>query len=174
MCDKKNHSVWNVYDQFRTIVLNEKYYSRRIVFFERINFWLEIVIAISTSTAIAKFTILQSEAGSIVWSIIAGLAVVLAVIKPFLKLTDRIKRIENVLTKYRLLKHEYGILKIDISEKKNYSEDHKKVFRELLLKEKELVEKQPENNVSNKLRKKCQQEVIKEYPVNNFFIPKEE
>lgn len=173
MPDNEKHHVWNVYDRLRTISLNEKYYSRRIVFYERINFWLEIIIAISASTAIAKFAIWKTETGSLIWSLIAGIAVFLAVIKPFMKLTDRIKRIENVLTKYRLIKHEFGILRIDISENKSYNNEHKKILRELLTKEEELIEKQPENYISKRLRKICSNEVIKEYPVDNFFIPEE-
>lgn len=168
-----DHPVWNVYDRLRTISLNEKYYSRRIVFYERINFWLEIIIAISASTAIAKFAIWKTEAGSLIWSLIAGLAVLLAVIKPFMKLTDSIKRIENVLTKYRLIKHEFGILRIDISEKKSYNNEHKNKLRELLAKEEVLIEKQPENYISKRLINICSNEVIKEYPVDNFFIPEE-
>ena len=132
-----------------------------------------MVLNITASSAIAKFAIWKTEAGSFVWSVIAGIAVILAVIKPFMKLTDRIKRIENVLTKYRLIKHEFGILRIDINEKKCYNDEHKKILRDLLLKEKELIEKQPENYISNRLRNICTEEVIKEYPVENFFIPEE-
>jgi hypothetical protein len=167
------HPVWSVYDELRTVSLNEKYYSKRIVYFERINFWLEIIIAVSASSAIAKFTIFRTETGSIIWSLIAGIAVILAVIKPFMKLTDRIRKIENVLTKYRLLKHEFGILRIDITEKSCYNDDHKKIFRDLLTKESELIEKQPENYTSKRLINICSQDVNKEYPVASFFIPKE-
>lgn len=173
MPNDEKHPVWNVYDSLRTISLNDKYYSRRIVFYDRINFWLEIIIAISTSTSIAKFAIWKTETGSLIWTLIAGLAVLLAIIKPFMKLTDRIKRIENVLTKYRLIKHEFGILRIDISEKNSYNDEHKNKLRELLAKEEELIEKQPENYISKRLIKKCTNEVNKEYPTDNFFIPEE-
>lgn len=167
------HPVWNVYDSLRTASLNVKYYTRRIIFFERINLWLELIIAIATSTAIAKFTIWGTSTGSLIWSIVGGLAVLLSVIKPLLRFSDRIKKIENVLTKYRLIKHEYQILKIDISEKKCYNQEHQQVFRDLLKKESQLIEVVPENYISNRLRTKCQREVIKEYPVDNFYIPKE-
>lgn len=168
-----DHPVWNVYVSLRTVSLNVKYYTRRIFFFERINLWLELIIAITTSTAIAKFTIWGTATGSFIWSIIGGLAVLLSVLKPLLRFSDRIKKIECVLTKYRLIKQEYQILKIDISEKKCYNQEHQQVFRDLLKKESQLIEVVPENYISNRLRTKCQREVIKEYPVDNFYIPKE-
>jgi len=173
MSNNINHPVWNVYDSLRTASLNVNYYSKRIVTIGRINRLFEIFIAVSTSTAVGKFTIWGSETGVLLWSTIGGIAVLLTVVKPFMKYPEKIKKIESVLTKYRLLKYNYGVIKIGISEERKYNDEHKKKYHDLLKQERELIAIQPENYISNKLRTKCQEEVNREFPVNNFFIPEE-
>jgi hypothetical protein len=172
--DNKNNPIWNVYDNLRTIALNEKYYSERIVSKEKIALYLDISIALFTSSAIAKFPIWETQIGSVIWPIVGGIAVILSIIRPFLKLSDKIKKIDTVLTQYRLFKHEYEILRIEISEQKKYTESIKENFHILLEKEKELLINDPENKKHKKLINKCQAAVLKEYPADSFFIPEEE
>ena len=52
MGKNETHPVWNVYDRFRTTRLNVKYYSARLVCVKKINFIMELILAISISSEI--------------------------------------------------------------------------------------------------------------------------
>ena len=64
-----NHPVWEVYNLLRTARLNCKYYGGLLHNAERINWWIQLIIAISLPTsAIAGFEIWATGAGSLFWA----------------------------------------------------------------------------------------------------------
>ncbi len=101
-----NNAVWGVYDEFRTARLNVKYLEAEIRRLNRLNFWHEVVIAISTSSAVAGFSFWQTFFGGYLWTVIGGVAAILSILKPILKLQDQISKKQELLASYRVLDHD--------------------------------------------------------------------
>jgi hypothetical protein len=167
-----NHPVWDVYDQFRTARLNELYYGRRLLSYERFNFWSEVVVAVtSSSSAIAGFAFWSSEAGNPAWKAMLALAAVVTVMKPLLNLTKRIRSYEELFSGYRLQFHDLKDLRIDISQARDYTEAHKARFKKIIDKQRLLADKSPERMEHKRVKSECQAAVLAEFPSRSFFIP---
>lgn len=82
-------ALLRLYDAYRTSLLNVKYYGYKLKWTTRANRGMEIVIAIAASS-VSGWAIWRSDAGSGVWTVIAGAAAVLVVIKPFLPFSKNI------------------------------------------------------------------------------------
>ena len=166
------HPVWDVYDQLRTVRLNELYYGERLNKFERINFWSEIIVALtSSSSAIAGLSLWNSPDWSNYWKVLLIISAIIATAKPLLNLTKKIRAYEELLSGYRLLCHDLKELKIDINQNENYSVQHKKKFNKIIEKQRILTDKSPESTENKKVKLICQKRVLMELPSNNFYIP---
>src|SRR5262249_39692525 len=169
---REQHPVWTVYDRLRTARLNVKYYGRRLQTVERMNFFMEFVLlATAPSSAIAGLWFWDTEYGKIVWGIMTITAAVAAVLKPLLNLTKRIKEYEGVLTGYRTLEYDLMELKSLIEQKQQYDQAMQLELRKALQREKALVAKNPEPRESERVRRICQAEVLRELPPEAFFVP---
>jgi len=114
--DQKNHPVWDVYNLLRTSRLNIKYYSHKLNSLKRFNFLLEIMLAIGApSSAIASFYYWNTTHGAIIWNWILGFTALIALIKPFLKLSDKIGAYEKTVQGYRILEHQIDKIKTHLS-----------------------------------------------------------
>jgi hypothetical protein len=170
---RSEHPVWQVYDQFRTARLNVRYYSARAVHLRRTIQAFDMFLAICAPTsAIAGFYVWQSEIGAPIWQFLAGLAAVIAVIRPFLHLTERLESVEQALTGYRALDSDLEQLAVLIEQKGDYDkESHKRLQRALKRKEAiigRLTRTEPEDK---KLKKECTEIVNRELPPGSFFVP---
>ncbi len=167
-----NHPVWDVYDQLRTVRLNEKYYGVRLQKYERVNYWSEIIVAFtSSSSAIAGFAFWSTETGAEMWKALLVISALIATSKPLLNLTKKIKAYEEVLSGYRLLCHDLKDLKIDINQSQSYSAEHQLKFKKIIEKQRVLSSKSPERTEKTRVKKACQNEVSLEYPTDLFYIP---
>lgn len=168
----ENHPVWDVYDQLRTVRLNEKYYGVRLQKYERINFWSEIIVALaSSSSAIAGFAFWSTTTGSEIWKGLLVVSALIATSKPLLNLTKKIKAYEELLLAYRLLCHDLKDLKININQTKSYTTAHQATFRKIIEKQRVLAAKTPERTEKIKVKSACQSEVLLEFPADAFYIP---
>lgn len=169
----KDESVWDVYDQFRTARLSCKYYSARLAHYERVNFWIELVLAATASgSAIAALAFWYTASGRIIWTALTVLSAILAVAKPLLKLTERIQKLDELATGYSLLDHDYKKLEVKIRQARAFTPELRQRFDLLLdraddLKQKEIVERSIDEN----LRRRCREAVSQELPTNRFFVP---
>src|ERR1044072_8967941 len=86
--------VINIHNEFRTALLNSKYYGWRLDRCQKINRAIEIVIAVgaTTGTGIAGFAIKKNGAGAAAWAVISGASVVLATLKPIVDLPKKIEQ----------------------------------------------------------------------------------
>jgi hypothetical protein len=168
----ESHPIWDVYDQLRTVRLNEKYYGVRLQKYERINFWSEIIVALaSSSSAIAGFAFWSTTTGSEVWKGLLVISALIATSKPLLNLTKKIKAYEELLLGYRLLCHDLKDLKININQTQSYTVSHQATFKKIIEKQRILAGKSPERTEKNKVKNACQNEVLLEFPANAFYIP---
>lgn len=172
--DRKNHPVWTVYDKLRTARLNSKYYGRRKKRFERLNLSMELVLAVTApSSAIVGLAFWNTQYGRIIWSIMGIVAAVVSIMKPLLKLTNRIRQYESVLSGYILLEYDLNEIRTRIGLTCAFDDKLQKEFMMALKRERKLVEKSIETRPNRKVKLICEKEVKKELPPHSFYIPEE-
>jgi hypothetical protein len=169
-----SHPVWDVYDLHRTVRLNAKYYAARLNSLERCNFWIELVLAVSASSTITSLWLWTTPLGQTFWKVFGVATALLAIAKPLLKLTDRIRRMERVQCAYDALDHDLYRLSVQISQAKSYTPQMQKQFFDAISRKGQLVKDRVEGRMYVRLRRRCEQAVISELPVDRFFIPKED
>lgn len=166
-----NNPVWGVYNLYRTARLNSKYYTHEFNRLKNVNFRMEILIAISTSSSAAIVWLFSTVAGEIVWQTLGSVAALLAIVKPFFKLTDRASRMEAAHTGYRLLDYDLGVISEDIRQRGAYAIEIRKNFKNAQQRARELVEKSPDQKPKRSLIKRFEEEVKLELPAANFYVP---
>lgn len=168
----EEHPVWDVYDQYRTTRLNVKYHQAKLDYLKKWNYITEIILALSTSSSIAGLWFWEGVLGGYLWKIIGSVAAVIAILKPILKLPDKIGKKEEILVGYKALHHDLEKILILISQNKTYDAELKKHFLDALDRKGAIVKRDNDTKVNKKLRDKLQTEVINELPTNNFYIPR--
>lgn len=170
--DTKQHPAWDVYDLYRTARLNVKYYSSRLDRLEKRNFWMELLLAISApSSVVAGLWFWDTEAGAFIWKTLGALSAFLAVAKPILRLTDKIRSMEEVLCGYRALEHDLYKITVLIKQENQYDTKLQKRFQDILERKGILITKGVESREDRQLKMKCQEEVLTELPTESFYIP---
>jgi len=171
-----NHPVWEIYDQYRTTKLNIKYRSGRITFLKRWNKFFDISLAIiAPSSAIAAISFWTTKIGSIIWGILTTITALLASIRPFLGLTEKIQENEELLIAERSLEIDLYKIIVELKQKNKYNQFLQDKFSEALDKIKNIVQREREPcNISSKLKEQLCEEVNSELPTEFFFIPTED
>src|SRR5437879_5517075 len=90
--EKLVEQLGQLYDDFRSARLLQKYYGDLLSRYVRWTLAFDIAQAIGTSTAVGSWLIWHVGAGPSVWSFIAGAAVLLALVRPFLDFSGRVQR----------------------------------------------------------------------------------
>lgn len=169
-----NDVVWDVYDNYRTARLNVKYYSARLAKLERINTSLDVIVAIAApSSALSGLFFLKTTEGAFVWQCIAAISAIVALVKPFLKLGQKIKFYDQTLSGYRALDYDLNEIVMKIRSDDSYSSTSKRMFESAIKKMRVLATNPPENTQDKKLIEKLVVEVNKEIPTSSLYIPQE-
>lgn len=172
MLTSDNHPVWEVYDLHRTARLNVLYYEIKLARYELANTILEVLVAIlAPSSAAAGFLFFKHTEGKEVWATLCAFSSTLALVKPFLKLTEKIKTIEKSVTSYKIMDYDLRKICKKIRDEKNYTPQCKKLFDEIDGRLKDLAIHAPRIGRDDKLRDKLFDKVIVEMPKSSFFIP---
>ncbi|MEZ8056080.1 hypothetical protein [Vibrio atlanticus] len=141
---------------------------------ERLNLFIQVLIAASLpSSAIAGFSYWATESGSQLWGYLLATASFFAFLQPFLKLTDKIKKLDSILNGYLVLDYDMQKLVGKISNAQRYTSAHQKVFESALDRKKNVGIKEKGIKINKTLRDKCTVEVNDELPAKNFFVPKD-
>jgi hypothetical protein len=174
MKNREDHPVWTVYDKLRSARLNVKYYSARLHRLERTNLAIEyVLLATAPSSAIAGLWFWNTEVGKNIWQYLGVLAAIAAVAKPPLNLTKRIKDYEAILVGYRTLEYDLMEIKTLVEQKGKYDQGLQSELRKALQREKALVAKTPETREDKKVKRACEEEILRELPPDRFFVPEE-
>lgn len=172
--ERADHPVWEVYDLHRTARLNVKYYSAKLGRTERINFWLELILACTApSSVVAGLWFWQTPIGHLFWQGAAGVAAFIAVVKPLLGHPKKIKEYESVLSGYRTLVHDLNELGSHIRNKKRYDPVAQKDYRLAMNRLRSLIGKSPDARENTKLKAICEKQVQEELPSSAFYVPEE-
>lgn len=170
----RNHPVWDVYDAYRDSKLWVLYYSEKLDRHKRLNSFIEIILAITTSSsAVAALWLWDTALGREIWKYVLAASAILAIIKPIIKLTEKVQRYEEVLSGYRGLENDLKIIIIQIKQSRKYGIPHRTKLTEAVSRQGELQKKNPEAKHETSLIEKCRSQVKKDFPPEHFFIPKD-
>ena len=166
-----DHPVVDVYNQYRTARLNVRYLEAELKRRRKYVFWVEFLIAVSASSSAATAWFFQGAIGSILWKALSGLTALLTIAKPLLKLSDKIRRGEEMLVGYKALDFDLERLTISIRERKAYDDELKKQFAVALEKKGRLMQADKESEPDEALLNECYEKVLRELPEDSFYVP---
>lgn len=106
--------VRHVYDQYRTAIMNSKYYGELLEKFKKRNTIVEIVMAIMAPGAIGAWAIWKEFPWDWLWRLLAASAALLAVLKPILDFQRQIERYSKLWAKYTDLTNDYATIVAEI------------------------------------------------------------
>lgn len=170
------HPVWEVYDDYRTALMNVKIQKAELKRLRRINYWIEIPLAITASASVAGLWIWGTVAGGYIWKTLGLISAFLAVLKPLLKIPDKIQQRGEMLADYSSIEHELEKIKKAVSQRGKYDNKLRQQYLKVvekkgLAKAKYTGTKFLETNI--KIKRVCTQEVNKELPASSFYIPED-
>jgi hypothetical protein len=174
MARDTRHAVWQVYDEYRTARLNAKYYGVLLERARRGNLLMESLIALAaSSSAISGWGLWQTPSGRTLWSLLAGTAAVLAILKPLLRQTERVQRLQEVVGGYLVLDHDLHVLEMSIAQRGLYDGDRVNDFNAAMKRKSDLLTKDQGGSTDRALLRRCMEEVNGELPAERFWVPGE-
>jgi len=166
-----SHPIWDVYDEYRTARLNVRYYEYSLKRLQQHNFRIELVLAISVSSGVAGLWFWETVVGGIIWKIIITVAAFTAVVKPLIKLSDRIQEQSVILAAWRELDNELQKLSILVRQRGRYDSELQNRFLSLMDRKSDITKKETAEAIDENLRRKCFEQVNQELPCDKFFVP---
>ncbi|MEX2387919.1 MAG: hypothetical protein WD534_08575 [Phycisphaeraceae bacterium] len=172
LASQAEHPVWVLYDRYKELRLNVRYFERMLHETMRLNRVMQIVIAVFASTTVAGLWLFSTPIGLVLWRLVSAAAAICAVAHPFLKLDEKTQKYEALMTSYRLLAHEAASLVDRVRTENIYNDEHRLILDGIINKQRRLLELYPVACCNEKLRNQCTDEVNRELPAESFFIPR--
>lgn len=173
---EKKHPVWDVYDDYRTAMMNVRIQKAHIRRLKRLNYWVEIPLAIAASSTVAGLWFWESAIGGYAWKWLGVVTAFLAVLKPILSIPDKIQQRGEMLSDISVIENELEKLVKQIAQRKRFDKPLCQRYNKIL-DMKGVVKKKYQNakylHVSRKVKLRCTEEVERLHPGNSFFIPEE-
>ena len=169
--ERLTHPVWEFYDYFRTARYRVKAYGRKVYYLEKTDFYLNISLALFTPSSALAGILLENDIGEIVWKSLITIASVIAVIKPFLRIEKNLNKFNKSLSICNSIFNRLDDLRIQIVEDRGYNNKHKRKFAEIRDYYQESSNLISLLNLSKATQYKLYNQVNKEYPYSNFFVP---
>jgi hypothetical protein len=171
---KLRRELRQLYDDYRSSLLNVKYYSARFVRYKRFNFWMEIFLAVTSSSAMATLTLWKTGMGEVVWMVLGALTTLVAVVKPILQLPKSSERYQGLHGSYRNLYFDLESVVQEVTIEHALNQTHRGVWDSA---KKRLRELAPQEDTEAELDRgqiaKYAAEVNREIPMDSLWIPQE-
>ncbi len=170
----RREPVWQVYDLYRTVRLNTEYYRWQLAAVTRRNFWVEIVLAAAASSALGGVWVFSDLLDGALWKALGAVAALLAIYQPVAKPSERIRKLEERVTRYKGLGFDLRDLIHDIEDRQRYGEVEREQLRRLLRKQQEIATSYVDPRLNPRLRDRCEAIIRSELPDDHFFVPEGE
>jgi hypothetical protein len=159
------------YNSYRTAFLSKEYYGRRLDRYLFYNKSLELILAISTSSAIGSWAIWKSSIGDMVWATLAAISALIAVIKPILNLQRNIERYSKLFIGHQDAYYDLEQIIREVKISQNISEEMGKEYQKILFRIRKLASKH-DPKLNQKLLNKIYDEINKTHiPPNSLWMP---
>lgn len=159
-----------IYDHYRTFRLNQLYYGERLDQYRKYNKAVEIALIVGTSGSVGGWAIFQGGVGSKVWGLVSGIACLLAVLQPVLKLKDGIERYSKLHTGHADVYYDLHRIVLDISANRELTESMYARFESVMERFTNLV-KDDDPKPNEALLTRCEEAVKKEIPAHSLWMP---
>jgi hypothetical protein len=161
----------HVWDDVRTARMNELYYGKKIARWSPWNVGSEILIALTSSGSIAGWALWKNDQLSWIWAVLAGIAAVVAVIRPVVGLDRIVRAAAQQQQRYRSVLNSLESLVIDIQKAGEVTDEHNRRYQKArdILNEAFAADDASAN--SDRL-KWSQEQVNKEMPPESLWLPK--
>jgi hypothetical protein len=166
----------NIYNEFRTLVLNKEYYARRISKSGKRLKALDIFLAIfAGSSGVAGFILWKTElfglpVGPLVLSLLSGVALMLGIARPYLTLEDEHERLASIQGVYGAIAYLMEDVVNRIKTIQEVDENAEIIVRALRQIRVSLAAR--EDMLGDRdLIKQMQDIVNQRYPVSTFYYP---
>ena len=171
-----SNAVWDVYDDYRSAMMNVRIQKCCIQRLRRENYCIEIPLALVASSTVAGLWFWQSAAGGQAWKYVGTVTALLAILKPILRIPDKIQERGEILANLSVIENELERLVKQISHARKYDdalfEKYNKIL-DLKGEHKKKFQSGKYQNVSKGLKRKCAEEVEALYPPGKFFVPED-
>ena len=160
----------DLYWEMRTAAMNREIYGQRLKIVRSQNFWLEFLIALGTSTALASWAIWKTGPLEYVWVGLNSVAVVLAIAKSFLTLPKKIERYSKLFTGYGDVLFDLERIVRDVKINGGLVPDYNERYQDALNRvQKLVVDDDPKPN--KKLVDRCFDTINARYPADSLWLP---
>ena len=140
------------------------------------NYWIEIPLAILASSTIAGLTFWETVAGGVIWKILGVAVALLAIVKLFLGIPEKIELRGKMLADYCGLEHDLEKIKKLVSQQLKYDVKLRRLYLKALDKKGKIREKYTGvNHLKNSeaIKKRCREEVERRLPPSEFYFPED-
>ncbi|WP_417689000.1 hypothetical protein [Roseibium sp.] len=174
--DNLKDQVSIIYDEFRTTELSKEYYSQRISRTRKKLRNIDIYLALfAAGSGVAGFglwnySIFGVQIGQIAFGFLAGIALMLGLAKPYLRLEDDLERLSSIQGTYASIAHILKDIVNNIKSSKALEDSDKKVYS-ALRQIRGGLEAKEDKPPDSKLVDKTQDIVNNRYPPEEFWWP---
>ncbi len=166
------HLVVGLHDQYRTALMNSKYYASGLETFKGLELWGDVVSALAGSYGFLSLAIWQHPLGRNVSSCLLAFAVIITALRPVIRLPERIDRYSKLAYGYLELYYRIGGLVSGIRSIGHVTDEdrHKAVELADRLRALELEGDAYQNT---KKLLKTQDEIERTLPADRLWLPQE-
>jgi hypothetical protein len=170
----KDHPIWVLYDEIRTTCLNVKYYAYKLQELESRSRDLDVFVAVTApGSTLSAFFAFKTDIGTVIWSCVAVASSIAATLKPILKYSTRVKSLQQTVAGYQALAFDLKEISNKVRSDQCYTRTHITALEQAMKKSRSLLTAPPDVESDGPLLDKLLEEVTAQFPVENFYIPKD-
>lgn len=169
-----NQPVLEVYSDYKTAAWNVCIQQAELDRLKKLNNWIEIPLAILASSSIAGLAVWETAAGGVIWKILGLCTAILAIIKPFLRIPEKIEQRGKMLADYYGLEHDLEKIKKLVGQHRRYDDRLRRQYLKVLDRKGKIREKYTgANHLKNSeaIKQRCKDEVERRLPPSEFYFP---
>lgn len=118
-----------IYTLYKESLINSRYYGCKLHRAQNLNMWFEIVLAVgATGSGVAGWSLWSEGSGKLAWALLAGIASLLAVVKPLIGVSNKIERYSKLFASYQQIYTRSRILVLRICVSRQVTADHRRSF----------------------------------------------
>lgn len=161
-----------IYNAYRSALLNRKYYGCQLDFYRKLNRTVEVVLAVATPSTIGGWAIWHTQTGQAIWAVIASAVALVIALKPVFDWPKDIDRYSRLHAEHTVQYYTLKQLVEDIEMEKKITPEMEKRFLDARERHAQLS-KDDDVRPHKSLALRCEREVRAEIPSDRLWMPKE-
>lgn len=161
-----------IYDAYRSALLNKKYYGCQLDFYRKLNRSVEIVLAIATPSTVGGWAIWHTHTGQTIWAVLAAVVALVAALKPVFDWPKDIDRYSRLHAEHTVQFYTLKQLVEDIAIEKKITPEMERRFLDTRERHAQLS-RDDDVKPLKRLARRCEREVKAEIPADRLWVPNE-